>query len=378
MNVTIDDPDILDSLSGAGVSGWKLELLREFLNNNSSTYVKNIQTSWKIVRMGDVVLPVTVNQLEFDNSYVCSPYNGIVSYPLEEMRLLKNPLLKLGLRSLIYSLIPALHIGKINKVVCVNNALLSTNLYPDWQGESLSDLTSALVKAYPNHAIMFRSLNEATTPELCQTFLNSDYQLVASRQLYVMDFNTPGCLKHQDLKRDFKLLKSTSYQVVNHDELTDADDARIGQLYNWLYLEKYSSHNPQFTTAWFQLFRKTGQLEYIGLRNQQGQLDGIIGLLKMNGVSSTPLVGYDPSVPLEEGLYRLLTALAIKKAQEYGPLFNMSSGAGPFKRTRGGKPFLEYSAVYTRHLSWRQRCVWQAIGFLMNNVGAKIVQRYEF
>ena len=56
---------------------------------------------------------------------------------------------------------------------------------------------------------------------------------------------------------------------------------------------------------------------------------------------------------------------------------NLSAGAASFKRTRGGEPAIEYSAVYCRHLTWRQRSVWATLATILEQVGARILRRYE-
>jgi hypothetical protein len=57
----------------------------------------------------------------------------------------------------------------------------------------------------------------------------------------------------------------------------------------------------------------------------------------------------------EPGFYRLLVAMLLKRVAEEGTLLNYSSGAGDFKRRRGGEGCLEFNAVYTRHLPIEQR-----------------------
>src|SRR5690606_7977406 len=107
------------------------------------------------------VFPVTINNTEWSNSYVCSPYTAYISYAKEEAKLkIKNTFLRFILNAFISTLSFYLKKTSINKVVHVNNFMLSTNPYPEWNGISLKELVSFLTKEFPKHAIIFRSLND--------------------------------------------------------------------------------------------------------------------------------------------------------------------------------------------------------------------------
>jgi hypothetical protein len=57
---------------------------------------------------------------------------------------------------------------------------------------------------------------------------------------------------------------------------------------------------------------------------------------------SIPALGYDSKYELE-GSYRVLFAAIHAHAKNAQALLNYSSGAGDFKRKRGGIPYLEYT-----------------------------------
>ncbi len=361
----------------AKAAGLRPEFLRGLLSADSTRLVSNVETTFFLARVDPFCFPVTVNDTEYENSYVCSPYTGMISYSLEELENIDSVTLRTVIRLLATGMSPLLKLAKINRVACVNNSMLSTNLYPNWEGEHLLELTQKLTGHFPRHAIMFRSLNVATTPRLCEVFQSSDYQFVPSRLLYVIDPADRSILEKRNVRIDYRLMRESPYTIVRHDEFTDDDDARVKSLYDELYLGKYSEHNPQFTTELIRLFRKTSQLEFMGLRNSAGILVGVIATLELNHQFTTPIVGYDFSVPRTAGLYRLLTALVIQKAFDENKLFNMSSGVGKFKQHRGATPQLEYSAIYTRHLRPAQRTIWKAVGWMMENIAAPLVQKHE-
>ena len=77
---------------------------------------------------------------------------------------------------------------------------------------------------------------------------------------------------------------------------------------------------------------------------------GVLGVLEHDGWVTTPLIGYDTTLPKELGVYRRLMALLYEDAKRRGCRLHLSSGAGSFKAGRGGEPHLEYTAIHTRHL----------------------------
>ena len=74
-----------------------------------------------------------------------------------------------------------------------------------------------------------------------------------------------------------------------------------------------------------------------------------------------PLFGYDTSLPLEEGLYRLLTLVTLQEGVKRGLLVHASGGVGKFKKVRGGESVTEYNAVYTKHLPRKRQLPWKLI-----------------
>lgn len=380
-DVAFIDADTLTGLQSPIDTTKCLPFLSEFLRStpeNSSQLVKNINTTTELVRVGSDVLPLTINDTQFDNSWVCSPYNATVTYPLEELRHIDNSFLRLGLSGMIHSLAPALQLCRINRVVCVNNWLLSTNLYPEITRESIRALTSIVTDRFPEHAILFRSLNSFTNSALMTALKNEGYLLAPSRQVYLYDGRQPEYLRTSNTKRDCKLLETTTaFSVVPHLELSSTNDSRIKELYNLLYLEKYSYHNPQFSERLIRLWREPKMMQLFGLQNPQGRLDGIVGTFTMNGVMTAPLVGYDIAQPQSLGLYRMLMAQVLKSAATDKVVLNLSAGAASFKRLRGGRAELEYSAVYTQHLPFRQRAVWATLATILEQVGGRVLRRLQ-
>jgi hypothetical protein len=172
-------------------------------------------------------------------------------------------------------------------------------------------------------------------------------------------------------------LQRTRFHLANHAELTPSDYPRIAELYRALYLEKYSRHNPQFTSEFIGLCHSNHLMTLAGLRDASGVLQGVVGYFERNGMMTTPLVGYNTAPPQKEGLYRMLIALVLRDAARKGIVLNLSSGAAHFKRLRGGMPEIEYSAAFVSHLSLGRKAVVHGIRTLVNLVGVPIMKRFK-
>jgi hypothetical protein len=98
-------------------------------------------------------------------------------------------------------------------------------------------------------------------------------------------------------------------------------------------------------------------------------LVGVFGFFTLGGcVTTVPFIGYDTTLPAETGLYRRLFTGIHREVDHRRQLLNYSSGAGEFKRRRGGMATVEYNAIYDRHLSARRRMAFRIAAVLLNRV----------
>jgi hypothetical protein len=348
-----------------------------FAQRGSSALVANVRTELHILCDGDVALPVTVNDTEYDNSYVCSPYNAYAQYSRAEMYLLPSRVLRAALGAVADLAGRVVRAGGVNRIVQVNNWLLSTNLYPRAWAPDLAGVTRTVVRDYPAHFICFRSLNEWANPELCAAFVRAGYRLVASRQVYVYDRLAETWRGRGNARHDLRLLRASPYRMVPHAELGEADYERMAELYDILYRRKYPIYNPAFTTQYIRLCHQAGVMRFAALRGPDGVLDGVLGLFTVDGTTTAPIVGYDTSRDRRLGLYRLLMTLVFETALAEGWKVNLSSGAAQFKRLRGGRPVIEYSAIYDRHLAAHRRLALGALSAPVNGIGVPLLRRLE-
>ncbi|TNJ68007.1 GNAT family N-acetyltransferase [Paenibacillus hemerocallicola] len=350
--------------------------LLPLLERHSETFVANVRTRLYVLAVDDLVLPVTVNEREYDNSYVCSPYTHYVSYAKEELVLLRSRPIRKLLAGMLDGIGLLLRGGQINRAVQVNNWLLSTNLYPRLESRQLEAIVSFLRGRFPQHAVLFRSLDGATNAPLLETLSGMGGTMVPSRQIYVLEPDRMNAKARWLVKRDFALLGKHGYEIVGPDGLTEHDAPRIVELYNALYLEKYSLHNPHFSVELIRLALLEGMLQLHALR-REGRIDAVLGYYRRGGIMTTPLFGYDTTLPQETGLYRMLSAVLIGIAARNGLLLHESSGAARFKRNRGAVADIEYMAVFDKHLPARRRWGWNVLASVLRRIGIPIMRKYK-
>lgn len=345
--------------------------------------IGNVKTRMMLLDSGRHLFPVTVNEggERADNSYVASPLTAYTGYAEFEIRQLGRPGLTWPLLGLTRAVGGWLARAKIDRIVQVNNWLLSTNLYPpDWDGADLSAITDYLLAAYPDHAIGFRSLNRHSNATLIARLQALGYLAIPSRQVYLLDGSAgrdAEFLRRRDTRNDARLLARTGYEQVPGHALADADYAHLERLYNQLYLDKYCSLNPHFSADWMRAGQRDGWLDLTALRSPEGRIDAVLGWFSDARVMTTPVVGYDTALPQKLGLYRLISQISLEETARRRGLFNMSAGAARFKRLRGARPEIEYSFVHVAHLPRSRQRVWRLLGRLLHGVGVPIMEKYK-
>jgi hypothetical protein len=349
-----------------------------FSKHPSKELIHNVDTEIRFVQIQHTyAFPVTINNTEWSNSYVCSPYSAYISYAREEVKLkIKNSFIRFILNICISSLSFYLKKTAINKVVHVNNFMLSTNPYPEWDGIGLKELVSFLIKEFPKHAIIFRSLNDLQHQQLLKVSTQANMHLIASRQVYMYNESFTAFMKRNNNYQDQRIIRKKKLTYISHEEMRE----HLGEaldLYNLLYLEKYSKLNPQFTLTYFTESYALGLIHFQGYKDNSGKLLCFSGLFIPENTITSPLVGYDTSAPQEDALY----IHAIHLIQNYrfnaNKILNLSSGAPLFKRLRGGIPAIEYSAVYVTHLPLFRRSIFMVLKFFSNRIGVPLLKKYE-
>lgn len=346
--------------------------LMPLMQNGAKHYIDNIETTLLAAKVDDIVLPVTVNNAEYDNSHVCSPHTYFIGCGLATLEQMPNQWYKKPLINLLRALGWVLRSGQVNKVVCANNWLLPSNLYPKISKEQVHRIAGELLNRYPDHALMFRSVDCRKNADLFASLQTFGFDMLPSRKVYYVDTQEERSFRSRMFKSDLKLFKNSGYEVIDADRLTPQDLPQLVVLYRKLYLDKYLEYNPQLNCNFFSLALESKILSLRALR-KNGQIRGVYGYFERNGVMVAPVFGYDTSIPQDTGLYRLISTAFALEAKEKGVLLNQSSGADSFKRLRRAEEVLDYTAVYTKHLPLKRRIPWNILRTGTQSIGLRVM-----
>ena len=344
--------------------------VRALVTAGPRAYVDNAHAKAWALLVGGKLLPLVVPaERAAGNADVCVPSAHYVSYTIEQL-VKRHPRLPRALvPAVTRPLGAALRTGGIDRVAFVNNWLLPTNPAPRLSAAEIAALTARLIAAYPDAAVVFRSVNPRLDPDGAAALRAEGYRLVRSRRVYLLDARSRRWLSHANARTDLRLLARTPYEVVRDPAAIAPHAARLAALYQDLYLRKHSRLNPHFTERFFALTLGEGILAYRALR-RDGRVDGFIAHFVEDGVVTGVVLGYERSLPQGLGLYRMLFALLTAEAAERELLLNLSAGAGRFKALRGAVPVEEFDAVYDRHLPAPRRVVWAGIA-VASRLGAR-------
>ncbi len=345
--------------------------LSPMLKKGCTKFIRNIKTELYVIIVGDKVLPLTVNNREYANSYVASPYGQYVSYLLYELKELRTPFIAYILSLLIKLLGTLFKHCDINKVATINNWMLSTNLHLNYEEAELKAVISEVKKHFPKHGVYFRSVSAFNSQELYGQLLKLGLTPILGRSVYLQDPIIAS--QKRSLKNDIRMLKTTRYEPLDHEDISESDLISINRLYDQLYLEKWSSLNPQFTKYFYKETHRQHTLHYTGFKKINGNMRSACGYFIRNGMVTTPILGFDTQRPANEGLYRMACFIPYQVAYQKNLLVHCSSGAAEFKRTRGAKQYMEYNFIDLTNQRFKRRIPWRLLEKISPLVANKLI-----
>lgn len=248
-----------------------------------------------------------------------------------------------------------LRLTRADEAVYVNHLLFSTSLYGTWTAEDLAPALAALRRAFPRQAIIWRSLNDQDNRDLLAAMDRQGGRRIVSRLVWSLADPVRQWLPRTDAKTDRRLAAAGGLTVETPAALSDAELQRVVELYEAVYLRKYSEANPAYGPGLLRAAIAAGVLTAQLVRGPGGDIQAFAADHVYEDTLSSPMLGHDRDQPLEAGLYRTVMSLSVLRAVELGLRVNYSAGAGTFKRHRGATPALEYMAVFDAHLpAWRR------------------------
>lgn len=354
--------------------------VRLFRDTPVRDLIGNLDTTVDRIDIAGRSYPVTLNDSGLrGNCYICSPVTAYIDYAIDETRnFAAHPALRRAVRALIRTAAPLVRASGLDAQVQINNWLFSTNPVPTLSRAAAAGLRDRLTGDHPTRALVLRSLNDRADAASIAALRAEGFRMLPARQIYLFGVDRDEISLTPNMRQDRQLLDRTPLKLVANDAFTAADYVRSAQLYDLLYIDKYTSLNPRYTARYVQAMHQSGLMQLRGLRDPAtGQLAAVTGLFANGRTLTQPIVGYDTSRPLREGLYRMVMAMAQDHALAQGLFFNMSAGAADFKRRRMALPVIEFSAVYVDHLPRRQRLATRAMETLLTRIGIPLLQRFE-
>jgi hypothetical protein len=353
------------------------------ISKGGSCLLANADCEFDSIEIAGKLQPISKNlNKKSEQSYVLSPRSAWSDYAKEEATRRLSPqftrLTKIVSHCAFSPLTLLLNACGLNDAVTIANRLISTNLYPDWQLSDIKKLGDELIIRYPNRPLVIRNICPELSPDLANSLRKTGWQLIPARMVYLCDPNQKSVWQHNHVKKDAKLLASGEFEVIQPHQISTTDLPALRGLYRQLFLEKHSQLNPDFTSDFFELCLETGFLDLYGLR-LKGKIVGVLGLYEQSESQwlTTPLIGYDLNLGQEKGIYRCLMALLLQVAKERQLHLHYSSGASQFKRARGGVPFLEYTAVYSQHLSTSKRLANRLFALAMQKIAPSVLKKAD-
>lgn len=348
-----------------------------FERDGARALIGNLDTRVGLHHWGEHALPVTVNDGEPAETFVCSPRVGYIAYPIEELARFPNPRLVPALRAIISGVGAFLPDSSVNRIVHLNNWMMSTNLPVALDPALTTSETAALVERFPTHLLAIRSLTRRHSAPLMTALAAAGWLFLPSRQVFLVDDVARDTLPRRDTKRDDRVWRRGAFAYEELDHVGETDARRIAALYAMLYLQKYSRLNPAFTPRFIAMTAAIGMIRYLVLRDGDGVIQAFGGMYRRGEHATMPLIGYNIAMPRDLALYRLAFHAGSLFAARHRLRFNMSSGATAFKRSRGAVAEMEFSAFHLRHLALGRRLPFTMLDAVARHVGMPILRRYD-
>ena len=362
-------PAARNALAAAVVEGFNA--------HPQGSLIRNAATTLTLHDWGGVHLPVSVNAGEPNGTFLCSPRVAWTDFIRAELPQFPDRRLVPAIRAVVRGIEHLTRRAELDRIVHVNNWMLSTNLPAPVDPALCRQQTAELADRFPGYILAFRSLTERHSGALMAGLRDAGWLFLPARQVFLLDDVARDGLTRRDSRNDARLWARGRFRLEMPGSLTEAEAERIAELYARLYLEKYTPLNPQFTPRYVRFAQQVGLLRFFVLRDEAGVIQAAGGLHHSDTDAAMPFLGYNTALDPKLGLYRLACHASSLEAARLGLRLNMSSGVARFKRSRGATGEIEYTAFHVRHLPGRRRRPFAALDLIARRIGIPLLRRHD-
>lgn len=244
----------------------------------------------------------------------------------------------------------------LDHISLIANEPISTNLRSAEQKVLIPDTAVSELQSHPKNWVGVRNLLPEEDPALLEALHARNFVLMPTRVVYLFDARQGQLARSSHLQRDRKNLAKSHLQCCIDTQVTNEELKIIHQLYHDIYMIKHSKFNARYTLNFFHDLICLHQMPCLRVYDQSNLV--AFALLYQKGDQLVvPAVGHARDEN-NKGYYRSLFAALANYVEEHKLLLNYSSGAGDFKRKRGGVAFLEMTALHAPlHSHFKQNLI---------------------
>lgn len=359
--------------------GFK-QLFEPIIKEGIAAFVANARVEMGLIAIDNQLIPFTIGnrKMPASSTYLVSVISQYIRYSNLELQhsdaYSKGQKIVLSWASTLAEKV--MTVVGADRTIMVNNWLVSTNLYSELPVEKMGVLKRVLQQNFPQHAIVFKSITAGVNDALANALLHQDFMPIASRQVYLLDPTTEEYKKKRPFQQDSKAWQKETTLLWDEIPLQQHEVPLVRHFYHKLYLEKYSVFNPDYSDSFIWNAHQSGLMHFQCLR-EGDKLLAVQGIASRNHVVTTPFIGYDYAQPVSRGLYRYMNVKLTQTALDEKAILNMSSGAAPFKKQRGGVGTYEYNYVFAAHLGFFQRNFWKLMYVLSERFFKQALTQFD-
>ncbi|MCB1136575.1 MAG: hypothetical protein KDK78_09925, partial [Chlamydiia bacterium] len=182
----------------------------------------NIHSQLLLLRLKNAVLPAMLCEGAYDDAFISNVVGQYTDYSRDELDSFDSKHLRWGAYAFLTVLKSALIRFQVNKCIAINNWPFASNLHPELSVDDLQAIKELCIERYPDHAVLFRSVNPELDAGLCFGLESCGFQEIFSRQVWMLNPDAKT-LKIRHLKKDLQLLEDSPYRILKHHEIRQED-----------------------------------------------------------------------------------------------------------------------------------------------------------